>query len=194
MTGSASRRIDAGFTLIELMIVVVIVAVMLTLVAPSFYTTIKNNRLRTEADRIVTSFNLARSESVKRNIDVVICARSGNPTPSCATTGIAAQGWLIFADLNQNAALDTTGSSPDILLKVYEALPQGYSITKTDGTAYDGGKIAFYPDGSSNSPETIYLCSQDKDASAAWAISVNPVGGVTASRGVGPGGTYQCAP
>jgi type IV fimbrial biogenesis protein FimT len=168
------------------MIVVVIIAVMLTVAAPSFYTTIKNNQLRTEADRIVTSFNLARSESVKRNIDVVICASSDGAT----CTGSAAQGWLIFADLDQGEDLD---AGVDPMLKVYEALPQGYTITKTDGTAYGGGNIAFYPDGSSNSPETIYLCSQDKDASAAWAIRVNPVGRVTASRGDN-GGTYKCVP
>jgi hypothetical protein len=99
---------------------------------------------------------------------------------------------LIFANVDGNAP-PTLNTGTDTVLKVYEALPQGYTITKTDGTAYGGGNIAYYPDGSSNSPETIYLCSQDKDASAAWAIRVNPVGRVTASRGDN-GGAYKCAP
>ena len=185
MRATPSRQVK-GFTLIELMIVVVVVAVMLTVAAPSFYTTIKNNRLRTEADRNVTSFNLARSESVKRNIDVVICASSDGAT----CTGGTAQGWLIFADLDQEEDLD---AGVDPIIKLYEALPQGYTITKTDGTAYGGGNIAFYSDGSSNSPEVIYLCPQDKDSSAAWAIRVNPVGRVTANLGDN-GGTYQCVP
>lgn len=177
---------QGGFTLIELMIVVVIVAVMLAVAAPSFYATIKNNRLRTEADRIVTSFNLARSEAVKRNIDVVICPSSDGAT----CTGSVAQGWLIYADLDREADLDA-GTDP--VLKIYEGLPQGYTITRTDGTAYGGGSTIFYPDGSSNSPAAIYLCPQDKDTSAAWAISVNVVGRVSAIHGDN-GGTYLCAP
>jgi type IV fimbrial biogenesis protein FimT len=185
---SRKHRRQGGFTLIELMIVVVVVSIMLALAAPSFYSTIKNNRLRTEADRIVTSFNLARSEAVKRNIDVVICPSSDGAT----CTGSVAEGWLIFADLDQQGDLDT-GTDPDPVIKIYEALPQGYTIMKTDGTAYGSGSTTFYPDGSSNSPETIYLCPQDKDASAAWAIRVNVVGRVTARHGDN-GGSYQCAP
>lgn len=123
---------------------------------------------------------------MKRNIDVVICASSDGTT----CTGNAVQGWLIFADLNQDEALDT---SIDTMIKTYEALPEGYTITKTDGTAYGSGKIIFYPDGSSNSPEMIYMCPQDKDSGAAWAIRVNVVGRITASHGDN-GGNYQCTP
>ncbi|RLQ21449.1 prepilin-type N-terminal cleavage/methylation domain-containing protein [Seongchinamella sediminis] len=184
MTARISK-ITAGFTLIELMIVVVIVAVGMALAAPSFYTTLKNNRLRTEADRIVTSFNLARSEAVKRSVDVVVCASPDGATCS----GGPADGWLVYADLDQDAVLDPA----DIPIKVYEALPADYSITATNGGAYPGGSIVFYPDGSSNSPDTIFLCPSDDDAEAAWAISVNAPGRVTAVRG-NNGGAYKCAP
>jgi len=166
---------DAGFTLIELMIVLVIVAIFLMIAAPSFYTTIKGNRLRTEADRLVTSLNLARSEAVKRNIDVVLCASSDGAT----CTGTLGQGWLIFADLNQDEALDNT----DIIVKVYEAVQSGYTISQTDGSAYPATNIVYYPNGSSNSPQALQLCPTDKDAAAAWEVTVNAVGRVSASQG-----------
>ena len=182
------RDSQIGFTLIELMITVVIVSVVLAIAVPSFYTTIKNNRLRTQADRLVTTFNLARSEAVKRSIDVVVCPSSDGAT--CG--GNYAQGWLVFADLDRDGALDT-GGTPDPLIRVNEGLAAGYTLTVTDGSSDYNSIITYYPDGSSNDPQApaLYLCPADKDASSAWMIQVNIVGRASASRGSN-GGAYSC--
>lgn len=182
------RSSQCGFTLIELMITVVIVAVVLGLAVPSFYTTIKNNRLRTNADRLVTSLNLARSEAVKRSIDVVVCPSSDGAT----CTGNYAQGWLIFADLDQDGALDA-GGTPDPVIRVNEGLSAGYTITGTDGTSDYTTNITYFPDGSANDPQApaLYVCPPDKDADAAWMIQVNVVGRASASRGSN-GGSNSC--
>ncbi len=65
------RRIGAfGFTLIELMVTIVIMAVAAALAAPSFSSLIGNYRVRSSAESILNGLNLARAEAVRRNSPV----------------------------------------------------------------------------------------------------------------------------
>ena len=63
---------NKGFTLVELMITLVIVAILMALAVPSFNSTIKNNRISTQASELITSLNYVRSEAIKRGADVTI--------------------------------------------------------------------------------------------------------------------------
>src|SRR6185369_496626 len=89
---------DAGFTMIELMVTIAIMAILAAIAAPSFNEAILSNKLAGYANNFVASAQLARSEAVKRNKPVRIC-RSANGT-SCATSGTWRQGWIVFSDLN----------------------------------------------------------------------------------------------
>jgi type IV fimbrial biogenesis protein FimT len=169
------------------MVTVAVVAVLLGIAAPSFYETIKNNRLRTLADRLVTSFNLARSEAVKRNIEVIVCPSSDG----LICSGNYSDGWLIVADLDGDGSL--VAGSTDPVLRVDEGLPEGYTVTGTDGTSDYTTNITYYADGSANDPQApaLYLCPPDKDADAAWRILVSVVGRSVTSKG-SDGGNYSC--
>ncbi len=59
-----------AFTLLELMIVVVLVAIVLTLAAPSFYDFILTQRLKSVNAQLVTDMQYARSEAVSRGVYV----------------------------------------------------------------------------------------------------------------------------
>lgn len=59
-----------GFTLIELMVVVVVVAVLATLAGPSFRELFAKQRLRSTVSALNESLWLARSEATKRNADI----------------------------------------------------------------------------------------------------------------------------
>lgn len=76
-----------GFTLIELVITVSIAAIVLAAAIPSFREIIQNNRITAQANELVTAFNLARSEAIKRGVRARACA-STNGT-GCAMGG----GW-----------------------------------------------------------------------------------------------------
>ena len=67
-----------GFTLIEIMIVVVIVAILLGIGIPSYNALRNNNCLVTNANRLVATLQYARSEAAKRNSNVSIRARNGS--------------------------------------------------------------------------------------------------------------------
>jgi len=61
---NAMRR---GLTLIELMITLAVMAVLVTLAAPSFYDFILTQRLKAAAQQFVTDMQFARSEAASRN-------------------------------------------------------------------------------------------------------------------------------
>ena len=94
---NAARRLrQAGFTLVELMIVVALVAILLALAAPSFRETIARNRLEGVAGELSTDFQYARSEAVARNAQVGLFVGSNCYTVfamgTTAATGCAALG------------------------------------------------------------------------------------------------------
>ena len=60
----------AGFTLIELMIGLAIMALLIALAAPSFTTMIANSKVRSQAESIFNGLQLARAEALKRNTTV----------------------------------------------------------------------------------------------------------------------------
>ena len=105
-----------GFTLIEAITTLAIIAITLSLVAPSFKGTIQNNRSVTMMNDLVSAINLARSEAIKRAGSVTVCA-SSNQT-SCVTSSDWSTGWIVFSDIDSTGSV-TTG---DTLLRVWPTL------------------------------------------------------------------------
>jgi len=87
------RTKQNGFTLVELMITVSIAAILASLAVPSFNEAMVNSKLNSLANSFVASAQLARSEAIKRNTTVTLCASSdGN---SCS--GDWKNGWVVLA-------------------------------------------------------------------------------------------------
>lgn len=120
-----------GFTLIELMVTLAVLAIVFAIAAPSFTTMINNNRSAALGEELVTALNYARSEAVKRGSRVSVCASSDGATCSGAATWI--QGWIVFTD---NAASDSA-TSPTVgaVLRRWEAPNAGAVISVSQGAA-----------------------------------------------------------
>ena len=84
-----TQRTQRGFTLIELMVVVSILAIILTAAAPSFRAFLEGQQVKALAYDLTTDLLLARSEALKRNVNVAI-ARSGADWSGGWTTATAA--------------------------------------------------------------------------------------------------------
>jgi type IV fimbrial biogenesis protein FimT len=67
-----------GFTLIELLVTISIVAILLSMAAPSFGDLILTQQVRTSAGDLQTSLFYARSEAIKRAGNVSVVPNSGD--------------------------------------------------------------------------------------------------------------------
>lgn len=87
-------RHSRGFTLIELMITIVILAILISLAVPSFNSVIQGNRTLTLTDELSTAIQLARSEALKRRKNVIIC-RSNAASTACEDGTDWSGGWQV---------------------------------------------------------------------------------------------------
>ena len=105
-----ARRHVAGFTAIELMVVVSIVAILAALAGPSFTLLIENWRVRESAEQLQSTLHYARSEAIKRGGRVVI-QKIPNNTNGCTTASSTRAwdcGWIVCHDTNDNGTCNAT--------------------------------------------------------------------------------------
>jgi len=133
---------DDGFTLIELMITIALVAIILVLAAPYFRETITNSKISAEANNLMASFNFARSTAARLNQPVTVCKKNA-AGDDCTTADNWEQGWIIFNDLDKDGTVDS--GADEIVLQQYTPLPTGYTLRST---AELSNLVTFLPQGS----------------------------------------------
>ncbi|MBB3047506.1 type IV fimbrial biogenesis protein FimT [Litorivivens lipolytica] len=81
----ALNRKQGGYTLLEILITLAVVAIVASLAVPSFQNMIATQRVRSAANDLVATLNFARSEAVKRNATVTITPAAGGWTDGWTT-------------------------------------------------------------------------------------------------------------
>jgi type IV fimbrial biogenesis protein FimT len=100
-----SLRRAAGFTLVEIMVVVTIVAVLGSVAAPSFTGLIASQRLKGASSDLFSALLRARSEAIKRNTEVSLTPTTASQWPS---------GWTIPNPADSGNKLDEHGPLPGV--------------------------------------------------------------------------------
>jgi Tfp pilus assembly protein FimT len=136
-----------GFTLLELIIVLIISMLLVTIGIPGFQTMIQNNRLSSVAASIQNHLLFARSQSVSLINYVTVCPLEAN---KCTSNWI--NGLDVFIDSNQSKTYDTG----EVLLK------SGGRFNANDTLYFPTSAVTYTPDGqiTGNSAEFHY-CSGD---------------------------------
>lgn len=116
-----------GFTIIELMTVVVLVGVLLALAVPSMSGFLQRRAVVAASEQFVSDMRLARSEAIKRAASVTVC-RSENGSSCAGTGGNWNTGWIVFVNFNSNGVRDTD----DILIRAQQSLPSIAMIAAPD--------------------------------------------------------------
>lgn len=96
-----ARHADRGFTLIEVMVVVALVAILATLAAPSWNQIQARAAIRSLVNDYSMSLLLARSEAVRLNSPVTICP--SNNGINCTNSDLD-DGWIVAIGVATDAA------------------------------------------------------------------------------------------
>jgi type IV fimbrial biogenesis protein FimT len=128
-----------GFTLIELMVAIAVLAILIGLAVPSFTSLINGNRLASHTNELVASLQVARMESLRRGMRVAVCRSTDGAT--CAA-GAQWDSWITIADSNRNGAF---GAGDDVLRVSSAEAPVEVRVGNTITAA--GNSVIFRADG-----------------------------------------------
>lgn len=125
-----------GFTLVELLVTLSILATLVTLAAPSVAGLVQSGNVASAVNTFLADLRFARSEAIRRGSAVVIC-RSDDAeaaAPTCASTSARgwAAGWIVYEERNGTGGM----GSGDRLLRIQAPLNgvDGATSTKNDFT------------------------------------------------------------
>jgi type IV fimbrial biogenesis protein FimT len=167
------RTRTSGFTLVELMVTIAIVAILLALGLPSFQGSLRSNRVATSTNELLASFSLARTEAIKTTQASRVCARDGN---ECGEDWN--QGWLVVTDSDGN------GTDFETTVKAVDAHP-GLSITMSGGA--DNTFVEFDRRGRMDAAAAreieILPDAEDVDAAHIRCMTISVVGQVSTAKG-----------
>jgi type IV fimbrial biogenesis protein FimT len=153
--GDRSACYSRGVTLIEMMIVLIILAVLLAIAAPTFTQAGLTTRLKSYSNSLVSSVHLARGEAIKRNANTTLCVSNSNGT-ACATGGWE-QGWIVQAD-------DGT------ILQYQQALDAAFKLTGSVDS------ITFASSGLASTPATFKVCRSNPVGEQERSVVVSATG------------------
>jgi type IV fimbrial biogenesis protein FimT len=141
-----------GFTLVELLITMAIVAIVLSAGVPNFRAFIVDNRLVSQANQFSADINLARSAAIKyqRNAQVCVSTSFDQPAPLCTGGTDWSNGWIVWIDKDR----DNLPDAPGEILRVGNPLT-GNSVF-TSGAA---SSFTYNSRGFGTVADTLTLCA-----------------------------------
>lgn len=162
-----------GFTLLELMITLAITSILLTIGVPSLLSVARNSRTVTVTNELVTALHLARSEAIKRGVQVTL-----------QKTGAEWEdGWKLIVDNDGDGVMDADDG--DVEIGVFKAIYNGYTLRTG---AHFNLWVAYRSNGRSRgnggSNDTFRLCADDQDTENGRSIVINLIGRIRTSEGV----------
>jgi type IV fimbrial biogenesis protein FimT len=155
-----------GFTLIELLVAVMILGILVTIAVPSFNNAALSSKLGGFANDLVASAQLARTEAIKRNVNVTLCASEDGET--CDSDEGWEVGWIVVADTTPD----------DTIVDRHGAIPDEFRVIQTGGNA----DIVFPPVVAGTTTATLTVCRANPVGSQERVVSVRASGGTQVTR------------
>jgi type IV fimbrial biogenesis protein FimT len=127
-----------GFTMVELMVVIAIIAIMATIAAPSFKAMLQSSSMTNAVNTFLADMRYARSESIRRGGAVVMCPSTDSDlsTASCSGGTGWQGGWIVFHDLNGNGSRTSSGTGVEPLLRVQGTIASVNAIAASSATTF----------------------------------------------------------
>lgn len=156
-----------GFSLIELMVVVILLGILLAVAVPTFRDMVVQTRLATQSNDLLSAVQMARSEAVKRNQPVSLCAVASATATSCPATALTT--WLHWLLIDGNDNILRRGAVSDSL--------------KLTGPA---SALVFAPSGLSTvASYSLVLCSPTGSGDTTRTLEIGLSGRAAVSKSTG---------
>ncbi|HEY6644929.1 GspH/FimT family pseudopilin [Povalibacter sp.] len=173
-----TRPVAAGFTILELMLTITVAGVLAAVAIPNMRDFIRNNRLTAAANDLLRSTQVARSEAIKRQRNVVVCASSAprDTTPSCSYGSFT--GWLVFEDADNSWHF----SDGDSIIERHEAIDTSITVINDHDGILSFATSGFgNPAGAKSPSRNVVICDERGnkaigDNSSARAVLIEATG------------------
>jgi prepilin-type N-terminal cleavage/methylation domain-containing protein len=179
-----------GFTLIELMIALGLLAILTTMALPQFEQLILDRRLKSTTDLFYSQILSTRTEAIKRGGTVIMCRTGdpldladGNDTPECVNdiypSGASlpskswSYGWLAYATKDGfNGERNFTPGDDDVLLSVSDSVISDVNVTITSNNIGNSW-LTYQGDGTLNENGLLhYAICDDRGVDSGYLITV----------------------
>jgi type IV fimbrial biogenesis protein FimT len=154
-----------GFTALELVVTMAIVAILLATGVPAIKNYSWNLRMKAAMDLLQTDLNLARGFAISHNIQTIICPATDSN--DCSGLSTWQDGWIVFTDLNA----DRQKQEGEPLLK-----QAGAVAMLNISSSVSRSNLRFYPNGSAPGSNTTILFCDKRGAAFAGTITVSNSG------------------
>ena len=164
-----AKKSNSGFTLLELLILMVIVSILLAVALPTFETTIARMNVNSATKRLGTFLSDARSEAVTRIMPVSVCSSTNG---TACQAGNWNNGWIIFSDMDQDGVIDSADGD-EVIRVEYPSSNAVYTSQDSGGAAIN--YISYNTRGASPGLERSFkICPANDDSTLArqWFIGI----------------------
>ena len=120
-----------GFTILELLVAIAVLAILVGIGVPSFIDVVRNNRIAAASANFVAALTLARDEALKRGTRVSMCPAEDQD--SCADTTDWSSGWIVFADDFGDAGVV---DEADTILQIWAAPGSEVTVLAEDAATF----------------------------------------------------------
>lgn len=148
-----------GYSLTNLVTTMAIAGIV-TSGVPVMQNLVLDQRLVAHTSQIFGDLQLARSEAIKRGVQITLCKSSDGT--ACSTVSDWRDGWIVFADADGDETVDTG----ETILRVGQALSEGVNLRYGASYRY----VYFKPDGTAWPNATFVFCDGRGTTSARGVI------------------------
>ena len=135
----ATNSSSAGFTIIELMVTLIVLAILIGIAGPSMRNFILQQRIKAAASEFQRGLSLARAEAIRRNQRVTLAA---------ADTGCSdfSKGWRIFYDSTSGSSVNQCFDGGETQVMRSDELDSALAVTWTNADS-NKAYLIFTPTG-----------------------------------------------